>query len=987
MKEKGSFLMILIFIAFTFNAIQSVGQWSQGTGMDGGDYRCLMKTGSDIYAGSQYGGVFRSTNNGSSWIPCFSGLPAGVSVVRLLAKDTLLFAGTGYWSKQGQGIYRSGDQGATWVPKNNGIQVNPAGYFTDLDITGLAKTTNYIYASTRQNGIYRSADNGDNWVKVFDEYGPDSAFREIYSICAIGDAVYAGGNFVIGVHRSYDQGETWDVVSTGFPSGFIVYQLTSAGSDLYVRGSHGFYWSPTNGDYFVGINNGIGYPEGAGTGAISAEGSVVLASTYDGSEGPRTYKSTNKGASWTVLSGLSTSYVQASLISGQDMFTGHIGNYGVTSNGGGVIKSADGGATWANSSVGLRGISCRALASDGASVYGGSYYYSGMFKSTNAGASWSKTLLPGTTPNYQILAMTNAGTTLYAGVNATNGVFKSVDGGITWTQSGTIGKQVWAVGTNATYVFAGTSNDGMRRSSNGGTSWTTINTGLPTVGEKSVRAMLISGTRIYIGNSRGVFWSANDGTNWTAINGGIGSPGYGIVKTIAVKGDTLWAGATSGVIMSVNHGATWTTLPSTTGINYALLRVGNTLYAGGTSGVYVSSDWGSTWSSFNAQFPNIPEVNVLYMSNDILYAGTYGQAVWQYSFAQPPTAFAVTGGGAYCGGGAGLPVGLSGSQTGVNYTLYNNGVAQVPAIAGTGAALTFGNQTAGTYTVTGTNSFGTTPMTGSAVVVTLSPLAVSLTISADVNPIPENQPVTLTALPVNGGANPVFQWQVNGVITGNNTGVMSYQPTDRDTVTCLLTSSESCTTGNPATSNVIVIRVISDTLALQGSVSQGDTNCYSATNELIVAGNGTTFTVQAGGSATMIAGGRIVYLPGTTVDSGGYIHGYISTVYCTNPVNPLVTAVQKNGQTMATTSIPTDEGWVRVYPNPVTERYTIELTGDFAGDVVQVEVIGMNGLKVYTGEIRNGHQQTYSATAMQPGLYFIRLTTGDTRYVVKLIRL
>jgi hypothetical protein len=84
-----------------------------------------------------------------------------------------------------------------------------------------------------------------------------------------------------------------------------------------------------------------------------------------------------------------------------------------------------------------------------------------------------------------------------------------------------------------------------------------------------------------------------------------------------------------------------------------------------------------------------------------------------------PTTFNVTGGGSFCSGGTGVAVGLSGSQTGVNYQLFNGASPVGSPVAGTGSALNFGNQTtAGTYTVTATN--GTTSctsnMTGSAVV-------------------------------------------------------------------------------------------------------------------------------------------------------------------------------------------------------------------------------------------------------------------------------
>ena len=83
-----------------------------------------------------------------------------------------------------------------------------------------------------------------------------------------------------------------------------------------------------------------------------------------------------------------------------------------------------------------------------------------------------------------------------------------------------------------------------------------------------------------------------------------------------------------------------------------------------------------------------------------------------------PTAFAVTGGGSYCQGGAGLPVGLSDSETGVTYTLIRGTTDLTPTMAGTGAAISFGNQTiAGVYTVRGTNAGGSTTMTGSATII------------------------------------------------------------------------------------------------------------------------------------------------------------------------------------------------------------------------------------------------------------------------------
>ncbi|MBL0102493.1 MAG: HYR domain-containing protein [Bacteroidetes bacterium] len=96
-----------------------------------------------------------------------------------------------------------------------------------------------------------------------------------------------------------------------------------------------------------------------------------------------------------------------------------------------------------------------------------------------------------------------------------------------------------------------------------------------------------------------------------------------------------------------------------------------------------------------------------------------------------PGAFSVTGGGAFCSGGTGIAIGLSGSASGINYQLKNGASNVGSAVAGTGSALAFGNQTsAGTYTVVATNTVGscTATMTGNAVVMVNSlPTAFNMT--------------------------------------------------------------------------------------------------------------------------------------------------------------------------------------------------------------------------------------------------------------------
>ncbi|WP_420578186.1 FG-GAP-like repeat-containing protein [Ekhidna sp.] len=70
-----------------------------------------------------------------------------------------------------------------------------------------------------------------------------------------------------------------------------------------------------------------------------------------------------------------------------------------------------------------------------------------------------------------------------------------------------------------------------------------------------------------------------------------------------------------------------------------------------------------------------------------------------------PTPFSVTGGGSYCNGGAGVPIGLDGSDTGIEYQLKVNGSPIGSPISGNGSALDFGLQTQeGSYTVTALNN-------------------------------------------------------------------------------------------------------------------------------------------------------------------------------------------------------------------------------------------------------------------------------------------
>ena len=115
----------------------------------------------------------------------------------------------------------------------------------------------------------------------------------------------------------------------------------------------------------------------------------------------------------------------------------------------------------------------------------------------------------------------------------------------------------------------------------------------------------------------------------------------------------------------------------------------------------------------------------------------------------PPVAYTMTGGGAYCEGNPGMPVGLSGSELGVNYTLYVDLAPQTMIFPGTGAALPFGIWGGNhSYTAKGTRNSLTTNMLGS-VVVTLNPRP-GILFSPTTTQICVGVPLQLEAFPPGG---------------------------------------------------------------------------------------------------------------------------------------------------------------------------------------------------------------------------------------------
>jgi hypothetical protein len=162
-----------------------------------------------------------------------------------------------------------------------------------------------------------------------------------------------------------------------------------------------------------------------------------------------------------------------------------------------------------------------------------------------------------------------------------------------------------------------------------------------------------------------------------------------------------------------------------------------------------------------------------------------------------PVAFNVTGGGEICAGSAGTPVGLSGSEANVNYQLKRNGSNVGGLVAGTGSAISFGNQTvAGNYTVLATHTNGncTNNMTGSVtIIVNVAPVftacPANINVTAAANKCYQQVSYTATA---NGIPAPGISYSFSGATTGSGSGTGSNSIFNVGVTTVTITATNVC---------------------------------------------------------------------------------------------------------------------------------------------------------------------------------------------------
>ena len=185
----------------------------------------------EYYFGATGGGLFKTTDGGSTWTPVTDGQvgSASVGAVAMAPSDPdIVYIGMGEVQLranvlQGDGVYRSDDAGKSWrhlgladTHAIGRIRVHP----TDPDRVYVA-ALGHPFGPNPERGVFRTTDGGDTWEKVLfrdertgavdlvmDPVDPDVLYATLWQVYRKPWRLWSGGEGS-GIFKSTDGGDTW----------------------------------------------------------------------------------------------------------------------------------------------------------------------------------------------------------------------------------------------------------------------------------------------------------------------------------------------------------------------------------------------------------------------------------------------------------------------------------------------------------------------------------------------------------------------------------------------------------------------------------------------------------------------------------------------------------------------------------------------------------------------------------------------------------
>jgi len=620
-----------------------------GPGNIGGRIRSIVihpTNPNKMWIGSVSGGIWETTDGGASWLPVWDFMPnlAISTMVMDPTNSNVMYAGTGegFYNAdgiRGAGVFKSTDGGTSW--SRLASTANSSWYYVNR--LAMSPDGATLLAATN-SGIWRSTGGGSTWSRRATTRTLDIDFHPTDNNRAIaGDG---SGN----AYYSTNGGITWTTVSIGGGRVEVTY-APSTPTTVYasVDQNSGEIWKSTDGGAsYTRVNTGNNFLGGQGwydniIWVDPTNANTVIVGGID------LWRSTDGGATLTKISrwwsAPASAHADHHVIVAHPNFNGSSNKTVFFGNDGGIYKADDvytvaGTSGWQelNNNLGITqfygaagnvssgvivggtqdngtlrynggtetwtamfggdGGFCAADPSDPNYFYG-EYVYLQIHRSTDGGISssfiYNGITDAGSNANFIapfILDPNNPNTLLAGGASlwrSTN-VKASTP---SWTAiKSSVGSRISAIAVakgDSNTIWVGHNNGNVYKSTNGGTSWTQVDTSLP---NRYVMRIAIDANNhniVYVTfsgfSSDNVWRSANAGSTWADItgSGGTGLPDAPVRSLVIHPTDSAWlyVGTEVGIFVSEDTGATWNLPhdgPATVSVD-ELFWMGNTLIA------------------------------------------------------------------------------------------------------------------------------------------------------------------------------------------------------------------------------------------------------------------------------------------------------------------------------------------------------------------------------------------------------------------------
>ncbi len=222
--------------------------WSaKPVGLKSGKITAIAHTGKYLFAATADSGIFRFTGFVSAdryWEKVNTGL-TNLDVTALIAIDsTTILAGT-----NGGGVFKSTNKGASWIAVNNP-------HLHHLEITGFAKKGNRIYVIDK--GIWGTDDLGDTWFDANDLDTKHINGTNAVSYNTTSNEILLSNDD--GVFKATVNADTllnFTLVDAGLPMGYKINSIANDGNSWYLATNQGVFVSPSDNISWTAANTDL----------------------------------------------------------------------------------------------------------------------------------------------------------------------------------------------------------------------------------------------------------------------------------------------------------------------------------------------------------------------------------------------------------------------------------------------------------------------------------------------------------------------------------------------------------------------------------------------------------------------------------------------------------------------------------------------------------------------------------------------------------